>query len=397
MANYFEITPPEGLSEVKLDSSGRAKVQYTVKNVSGIKRDGRAVLVSVPSAPGAVEKNWVKIDGPTDKSFEAGQSQTFVVNIVVPQKSPAGSYKFRLDTVLVAKPDEGDQSSPLTFNVTEGAAPKPFKWWIPVAAVVVLALIGVGVWLALRNKTPEPPPSAGITVPDLKGLSLQDATTTLTNAGLVIDPNANPSKDVVEASSDLVGKVAQQTPAAGDKADQGSQVQVKFGFVSVEVPDVTTLSLHDAQMRLLDHGLQPGTVKTITTTGAGGTVLSQSPAAGTKVATNSKVDLTATQQQVVVPQVVNMPVLNAITALQQANLVYGGTNGNQTQSNVTSSSPAPGTLVDVGTKVVLYVPSVGCRAPCFFAPTVIQQAGKFQTNSVYTVRPQVMAAPAVRK
>jgi hypothetical protein len=40
MANYFEITPPEGLSVVKLDSAGRGKVQYTEKNVSGIRWTG---------------------------------------------------------------------------------------------------------------------------------------------------------------------------------------------------------------------------------------------------------------------------------------------------------------------------------------------------------------------
>src|SRR5690348_14889788 len=134
MANYFEITPPEGLTAVKLDNSGRGKVQYTVKNVSGIKRDGRAVLVSLPDAPGQVEKNWIKIERPTDEPVEPGQSQTYVVNIAVPPKSPAVTYSFRLDTVLVAKTDEGDKASPMTFNVTAAPPPPPFKCWIPVVA-----------------------------------------------------------------------------------------------------------------------------------------------------------------------------------------------------------------------------------------------------------------------
>ena len=157
MANYFEITLPEGLSVVKLDSSGRAKVQYTVKNVSGIRRDGRAVLLSLPSAPGVVEKNWVKVEGPTDKPFDPGQSQTYIVTIAVPPKSPPGSYSFRLQTVLVAKTDEGDSSTPLTFNVAGAGSPtaKPFPWWIVAAALVVLLVLGVVLYRVLQAK-PKP-------------------------------------------------------------------------------------------------------------------------------------------------------------------------------------------------------------------------------------------------
>jgi hypothetical protein len=165
MAKYFEITLPEGLSTVKLDSSGRAKVQYTVKNVSGIRRDGRAVLVSLPAGPGVVEKNWVKIEGPTDKPFDPGQSQTYIVNIAVPPKSPTGTYSFRLEAVLVAKTDEGDSSTPVTFHVAGAASPaaKPFPWWIVAAAFLALLVLAVVLYLVLRPKPQQPaeqPPQA---------------------------------------------------------------------------------------------------------------------------------------------------------------------------------------------------------------------------------------------
>jgi len=160
VANYFEIMPPEGLSAIKLDNSGRAKVQYTVKNVSGIKRDGRAVLVSVPNAPGAVEKGWVKVEPPTDKSFEQGQSQTYVVTIAVPPNSPPGSYGFRLDTVLVSRPDEGDRSSAMTFSVDSSSpSKKPFPWWIAAVALVALVVLGVVLYFVLRSKPAPPTPS----------------------------------------------------------------------------------------------------------------------------------------------------------------------------------------------------------------------------------------------
>ena len=361
MANYFEITPPEGLSVVKLDNSGKGKVQYTVKNVSGIKRDGRAVLVSLPNAPGPVEKNWVKIEGPTDKAFESGQSQTYVVNIAVPPKSPAGNYSFRLDTVLVAKPDEGDKSSPMAFTV---AAPVPngggFKWWIPVVAVVALIVIGVGLWLALRP--------SGVPVPDLKGQSLADAKDTLTAAGFVLDPDFNPDADVIESSPDLAGKIAAQSPDAGAKAAKGATVKVQIGSVSVDVPNVQGQALDAATKTLTQAGLLVGTVKTLhTTDAAGGTVLSQSVAPGTKAKSNSTIDLTVVQQVVPVPRVANLSTGQAALALQQAQLTLKGFQGNQMNSNVVGAQPAEGTLVDIGTPVTLIVPTAGlpCAPRCF--------------------------------
>ena len=367
MANYFEITPPEGLTVVKLDGSGRGKVQYTVKNVSGIKRDGRAVLVSMPSAPGAVEKNWVKIEPPTDKPFEAGQSQTFMVNIAVPPKSAAGSYQFRLDTVLVAKPDEGDQSSPLTFNVTAGP-PRLLSWWIPVVAVVALIVIGVGIWLALR--------SGGAAVPDLKGQSPADATQTLTTAGFALDPAFDPNADLVESTPDLAGKVAAQTPDAGTKAKPGSTVKVQLGSVTVTVPNVQGQPLEDASKSLTQAGLLVGTVKTLhTTDAAGGTVLSQSLPPDTKTKSNSTIDLTVVQQVVPVPKVSTLSTGQAALALQQSKLVLKGFQGNQMNSNVIGAQPAEGTLVDVGTQVTLIVPTVG--SPC--APRCFVPVWQYQT------------------
>src|ERR1039457_98613 len=108
MAKLFSVNLPDGMSTVKLDSHGRATMQYTVKNVSQRSLDGRAVLISLPQtrpASGVVEKGWVKVDGKTDRHFTANSDETFTVNIAVPPNSPAGTYTFRLDTVWVDQPD----------------------------------------------------------------------------------------------------------------------------------------------------------------------------------------------------------------------------------------------------------------------------------------------------
>lgn len=62
MAKCFLVTIPGGACTIRLDSQGRASVQYTAKNVSAAPIDGRAVLVSVPqtSPPSrVVQKGWV--------------------------------------------------------------------------------------------------------------------------------------------------------------------------------------------------------------------------------------------------------------------------------------------------------------------------------------------------
>jgi hypothetical protein len=201
------------------------------------------MLVSVPSAPGAVEKNWVKIDPPTDKPFDPGQSQTFVVNVAVPPKSQAGSYSFRLDTVLVAKPDEGDQSSPLTFSVAAvSPSTKPFPWWILVVALVVLIALGVVLWLVLAHKgsksenASDQPPAASQTetveVPDLTGHTPEQAQNALQTAGLKLDPNYG---SLTAANSPDIGKVGKQSPSPGEKVAKDSPVKI-FVANTLSVP-----------------------------------------------------------------------------------------------------------------------------------------------------------------
>jgi hypothetical protein len=168
MAKYFQVTSPQGMSTVKLDSQGRAAMQYTAKNVTGAAIDGRAVLVSVPAtnpASGVVQKGWVKIDGSAERHFNREQEEVFAVKIAVPPNSPAGKYTFRLDVISVPKPDEGDEGPVAGFSViaptTQGGTSK----WPLIILVIVLTLviIGVAIWLLTRKSggavtTQTPPP-----------------------------------------------------------------------------------------------------------------------------------------------------------------------------------------------------------------------------------------------
>ena len=166
MAKFFQINIPEGASIVKLDSQGRAAVQYTVRNVSAAPIDGRAVLASVPGAIPAndpVQKKWVSIDPPAERHFDKDKEEVFTAKIAVAAKSAQpGDYTFRLDVASVAVPDVGDQGPPVRFTVAQTQKPPSKMWlWIVLAVVFVLAL-GVGIWLAVRPKpTATPTPTQG--------------------------------------------------------------------------------------------------------------------------------------------------------------------------------------------------------------------------------------------
>ena len=170
MARYFQVTNALGGSNVKLDSQGRASVQYTVKNVSAAPIDGRAILVSLPATKppnGAVEKGWIKLEGSAERKFEKDQEQVFAVRIAVPPKSPPGNYIFRLDVVSVATPDVGDLGPTVSFSIVEPTGGGGDSNWLLIILliVLVLAVIGVGAWLILRKpsqpttQTPTPAPA----------------------------------------------------------------------------------------------------------------------------------------------------------------------------------------------------------------------------------------------
>jgi hypothetical protein len=165
MAKWFNVTLAQGMSNVKLDSMGRASVQYTAKNVSAAPVDGRAVLVSLPHTnppAGVVEKGWVKIDGSEQRHFDKDREEVFVAKIAVPPKSPPGDYTFRLDVVSVAKPDEGDSAPAVAFKVSEEAITKGggSKWLLIVLVIViVLAVGGAAAWLLTRKSSPKSAPT----------------------------------------------------------------------------------------------------------------------------------------------------------------------------------------------------------------------------------------------
>lgn len=117
-----------------------------------------------------------------------------------------------------------------------------------------------------------------VTVPDVRGSSVEDATAALKAAGLAVQTRQ------VE-SGDPEGTVVEQSPAAGAKVDRGSTVTVGVSqgptVEPIGVPDVTTLPQDEAQAQLESLGFRVRVVNEVAPGPAQvGIVLRQVPAAG---------------------------------------------------------------------------------------------------------------------
>jgi beta-lactam-binding protein with PASTA domain/predicted Ser/Thr protein kinase len=128
---------------------------------------------------------------------------------------------------------------------------------------------------------------ASVTVPRVIGLSLAEATTELTNAGLKIGTTTQ-----TEGEADQIGKVVSSDPEPGTKVDGASTVNIAIGSqaTTVPVPTVVGQSADDAQRTLEEAGF---TVSKETVDGGGddGSVVGTSPGAGSQAKKGSEVTL----------------------------------------------------------------------------------------------------------
>ncbi|HEY7961602.1 MAG TPA: Stk1 family PASTA domain-containing Ser/Thr kinase [Solirubrobacteraceae bacterium] len=154
-------------------------------------------------------------------------------------------------------------------------------------------------------------------LPAVTGLKSAEAVTRLRAAGLTPTVQARPSSRVAQ------GVVIATDPTAGTEVQVGSAVTVAVssGPARVVVPDLTGSTRAAATATLANAGLKVGSVtQQISTSQAPGTVLSQSPAAGTSLNPDQSVDLVLAQasKEVAVPRVVGQNETQAAATLGRA-------------------------------------------------------------------------------
>lgn len=216
----------------------------------------------------------------------------------------------------------------------------------------------------------------GIEVPDLKGLTFDEAKEQLNAKGLGI-------KNAGTVASDQYGEgqIVSQTPDALTKAEANTTVEVTLssGKGEVSVPSVTGMDETTAYNTLTNSGFTPVKDYAYSADVAQGNVIEQSPNAGSlaKSGDNVKIVISRGKEQaeatsVAVPGVTGLTEDAARSAIQNVGLAVGNVSSAYSDSvasgQIISQSPVTDTAVDAGTAVD-FVVSMGAEPAQEVTPT----------------------------
>ena len=228
-----------------------------------------------------------------------------------------------------------------------------------VLAVLALlsVLVSVGcVWHILgRSTNPLFSRRADVTVPDLLGLSREEAEADLQDTGLhlVWEEVYNPSVDP--------GQVCAQQPAAGRTVKQGQTltVSVSLGTQWLTVPDLTGQNRDEALQALRDQGFGVAVEFLHDNTLTPYTVVRTEPAAGEQIAAGQMVKAVVARPipdpNRQVPDLAGLSLADARSRLQERGLTAVVRPAGATEGTVRSQQPYAGALVKVFSQVYLYV------------------------------------------
>jgi beta-lactam-binding protein with PASTA domain len=201
-----------------------------------------------------------------------------------------------------------------------------------------------------------------VEVPGVINQSSEQASAKLQSLGL------HPTTQSAASATVKQGNVISTNPSAGAQASVGSTVTltVSSGPQQANVPEVVGSPLTDAKSALKAAGLKAGTVSQQTSASQPpGTVLSQSPTAGTPLPLGEMVNLTVAQapKEVAVPEVVGQNSTQAAAALGQAGFNAKSVTRTVEEPSqvgvVLKQSPAGGHMAPKGSTVTIAVGALG--------------------------------------
>jgi serine/threonine-protein kinase len=193
-----------------------------------------------------------------------------------------------------------------------------------------------------------------VTMPDVEGLSEEEATQQLEALGLKV-------RVVKEFNSDIKsGKATRTVPDQGQKADKGSEVElyISKGARQIEVPDVVGQQLDEATSTLENAGFEVTTTE-VDSSKPQDEVTKQSPAGGGKADEGSKIKLTVASGINEVPDVTDLKSSDAKAQLEAAGFKVVVKNTTVTDDDevgiVQSQDPTSGGTAKVGSTVTIKV------------------------------------------
>lgn len=263
--------------------------------------------------------------------------------------------------VLGATPP-ATEAFPTTQQPAEEAAaqeePKRSKALVWILAVVaVLAAAAIALLLINRPSPPEAPPQ--VKVPDLSGLTQDEARMALQET---VPTGENSDAETPEGlrlvvgdpvSTDEVpeGEAVKWSPKTGTTVEAGSKVTVRFssGPGQLEVPDVSGMSQDQARSTLAAQGFDPAGFSVETTDQSGfdeGEVVGTDPKAGSMAAPDDSITIIIATGNVELPDLVGMDMEKARNVLGDLDLSFRTTEKEDEGDPgvVLQQKPEPGTV-----------------------------------------------------
>ena len=220
-------------------------------------------------------------------------------------------------------------------------------------AVLACALT---IWLTVDKHFRE----SEVVVPDVRGVSIDDATARLKSAGLTLSIDARRPHESLEA-----GLVSYQDPIPGAATRRGREVRVTVstGRVSVTIPDLVGRSRREAALALRNDQLVLRDAVQVHARSPPDTVLAQAPRVGEALDENGDVDLLVSlgsdKVAYVMPDLRGHRAIDVERVLAEAGLRLGDVRREpapgQAEGTVRSQLPPPGSRVYRDTAVMVVV------------------------------------------
>ena len=238
---------------------------------------------------------------------------------------------------------------------------------IVVVAIIVLILVftvgkAAGVFKSFGGITTqeEEDKSGKVTVPDVRGMSEENAKALLNKKGLGIQVVTRKESKKYKA-----GKISKQTPEAGEKVSKHTKVEVvvSSGLVGSKkaIPDVRGMSETEAQNELEEAGFKVTSSFQYDDSVESGKVISTTPEAGTKAEKGSTVTMLVSQgsNKKTVPDVRGMADATAQSTIKSYGFNVGTVTYDYSDSvekgMVISQTVEPGTKASAGTSISITV------------------------------------------
>ena len=271
----------------------------------------------------------------------AGLPVTASIPVVVPQ-----------ETAVLAPLGAGAVAGGAVAAEKKSSQRSPVFWVLLTLGVIAVVVATVFVGKAIFGT----PAIERVAVPDLRGLTVAQASTALSAQGLLLgNQTPQPSK---ERPKDTI---ISQTPVNGEQADKGTRVDIVIstGKDQATVPQLVGLtSQDDARTALTQAGLLLGKVTPVASDQPAGAVVAQSQPPGTSVDNGSSVDISVSDGKVAVPSVVGESEAQARSDLINAGFepnVVKQEDGTKPAGTVLAQSPKAGTSAVKGTLVTITV------------------------------------------